>query len=141
MGKCSGLDGVNNPSSLMVLDRSGLIELWAKVFGCPPPPRCGMEILRSALAWRHQFEQLTQVEKADANRMFQRLQRAALISAGTSLTPGTRLLREWRGQTHHVTALEDGFEYDGKTYKSLTAITRHITGMSWSGPKFFGLKR
>ena len=56
------------------------------------------------------------------------------------LAPGTRLLREWQGQTHHVTVLDHGFEYAGKTYRSLTAITRLITGTPWSGPQFFGLR-
>jgi len=141
MGKNSGLDGVNDLNSLMVLDRSELIKLWEKYFGYPPPSRCGVEMLRGALAWQCQFEQLAREDKADVNRMLQRLQRAASVSTGASLTPGTRLLREWRGQTHHVTVLEGGYEYDGNNYKSLTAITRHITGMSWSGPKFFGLKQ
>ena len=50
------------------------------------------------------------------------------------------LLREWQGQTHHVTVVEGGFEYDGKVWRSLSAIARSITGTPWSGPAFFGLK-
>ena len=56
------------------------------------------------------------------------------------LKPGTRLLREWQGRTHTVIVLEDGFEYDGKRYESLTQIARLITGTHWSGPRFFGLR-
>lgn len=56
------------------------------------------------------------------------------------LAPGTRLLREWQGQTHHVTVLASGFEYSGRTWRSLTAISRSITGTAWSGPLFFGLR-
>ena len=55
------------------------------------------------------------------------------------LTPGTRLVRDWRGQGHTVIVLEDGFEYDGKHWKSLTAIAKAITGNQWNGPLFFGL--
>jgi hypothetical protein len=54
---------------------------------------------------------------------------------------GTRLLREWQGQTYHVSVAADGFEYGGKTYRSLTAISREITGTAWSGPLFFGLRK
>jgi hypothetical protein len=57
-----------------------------------------------------------------------------------SLKPGARLVREWRGHTHTVTVTEDGFEYAGTNYPSLTKIARKITGAHWSGPRFFGLQ-
>ena len=65
---------------------------------------------------------------------------ACSSAAAASLSPGTQLLREWQGQTHHVTVLPEGFEYDGKVFRNLTAIARAITGMAWSGPQFFGLR-
>jgi hypothetical protein len=58
---------------------------------------------------------------------------------GLSLKPGARLVREWHGRTHTVTVTEDGFDYDGATYASLTKIAKKITGTHWSGPRFFGL--
>lgn len=54
---------------------------------------------------------------------------------------GTRLVREYGGEEHVVTALTQGFEYRGKAYRSLSAIARAITGTPWSGPLFFGLRR
>jgi hypothetical protein len=56
-----------------------------------------------------------------------------------SLKPGARLVREWRGRTHTITVTEDGFEYAGTSYPSLTKIANKITGGHWSGPRFFGL--
>jgi hypothetical protein len=56
-----------------------------------------------------------------------------------SLKPGARLVREWRGRRHTVTVTEDGFEYAGENYPSLTKIAKKITGARWSGPRFFGL--
>ena len=54
--------------------------------------------------------------------------------------PGTILLREWGEREHRVTVSATGlFEYEGQTFKSLTAVARHITGAHWSGPLFFGL--
>ena len=53
---------------------------------------------------------------------------------------GTRLLREWQGVEQVVTVTADGFEWQGRPYKSLSAIARAITGTRWSGPAFFGLK-
>ena len=60
---------------------------------------------------------------------------------GLSLKPGARLVREWRGRTHTVTVREDGFEYAGVNYPSLTKVAKKITGAHWSGPRFFGLVR
>ena len=58
---------------------------------------------------------------------------------GLSLKPGARLVREWHGRTHTVTVTEDGFDYAGSSYPSLTEIAKTITGTHWSGPRFFGL--
>ena len=56
-----------------------------------------------------------------------------------SVSPGTNLVREWNGRTYQVETLDSGYRFDGKTYPSLTAITKRITGTHWSGPRFFGL--
>lgn len=58
-----------------------------------------------------------------------------------SIKPGTKLVRQWHGQTYYVLVLEDGFEFQNRHYRSLTPISREITGAAWSGPRFFGLKR
>lgn len=52
---------------------------------------------------------------------------------------GSRLMREWNGRMHIVEVVDDGFVLDGKTYGSLSAVARRITGAHWSGPRFFGL--
>ena len=56
-----------------------------------------------------------------------------------SLTPGARLLREWNGRTYVVDVIEGGFVFEARVYPSLSAIARQITGVHWSGPRFFGL--
>ena len=53
---------------------------------------------------------------------------------------GTRIIRQWDGDTHEVTVVKDGYSYRGKHYVSLSAIARKITGTRWSGPLFFGLR-
>jgi hypothetical protein len=60
---------------------------------------------------------------------------------GITLKSGARLVREWHGRTHTVTVTDDGFDYAGTTYSSLTKVARAITGTRWSGPRFFGLVR
>ena len=65
-----------------------------------------------------------------------------ISSVGTqpAFKPGTRLIREWQGRTHEVTVLEHGFQWNGETYRSLSAVARAITGTRWNGHVFFGLK-
>ena len=53
--------------------------------------------------------------------------------------PGARLGRAWGGETHEVLGVEDGFLWQGKTWRSLSVIAREMTGTHWSGPRFFGL--
>jgi hypothetical protein len=54
---------------------------------------------------------------------------------------GSRLIRVWQGETYQVTVLADGYLYADKKWRSLSAIAKAITGTSWSGPVFFGLKK
>jgi len=61
-------------------------------------------------------------------------------SQPSRLGKGTKLFREWHGETHEVLVLDKGFAWRGETYASLTAVARAITGTNWNGWAFFGLK-
>lgn len=126
---------------LETLDRSALVKRWAEVFSCPVPRSVQASFMVRALAWHCQMAAQAKEGGNGVGRLHRKLRRSVATSAvNDSMAPGTRLLREWQGQTHHVTVLNSGFEYAGQTWRSLTAITRHITGMAWSGPQFFGLR-
>lgn len=56
------------------------------------------------------------------------------------LSEGTRLIREWNGRTIEVMVREDGFEWEGRSYRSLSQIAREVTGAHWSGPRFFAMR-
>jgi hypothetical protein len=64
---------------------------------------------------------------------------AVSFDPGIVLKTGATLVRHWRGHTHTVLVGEDGFEYEGQRYRSLTVIAERITGAHWSGPRFFGV--
>ena len=64
---------------------------------------------------------------------------ARSFDPGGMLKTGATLMRQWRGRTHTVLVGEEGFEYEGQRYRSLTVIAERITGAHWSGPRFFGL--
>jgi hypothetical protein len=61
------------------------------------------------------------------------------VRSAPVLSAGTHLVREWNGRTYQVEVTRSGYVMDGKSYRSLTAIARRITGANWSGPRFFGL--
>src|SRR5262249_12412743 len=81
------------------------------------------------------------IERLDA--LAEELCQGGRPRAGTDGRPisGTHLIREWQGVEHCVTVRDDDFEYQGRPYKSLSAIARTITGTRWNGPLFFGLRR
>ena len=66
---------------------------------------------------------------------------ARSFDPGIVLKTGATLVRQWRGRTHTVLVREDGFEYEGHRYRSLTVIAEQITGAHWSGPRFFGVSK
>ena len=62
-------------------------------------------------------------------------------TSSIEIKSGTKLIREYKSEKHEVTALEKGFEYKGKQYRSLSAIANEITGTQWNGKVFFGVKK
>jgi len=66
---------------------------------------------------------------------------ATKVRANDNLLPGTVLKREYKGRTVRVKVLTDGFEFEGERYKSLTAVTKAVTGKHWNGYHFFNLRK
>lgn len=128
-------------TELAGLDRPALALRWESAFGVQAPKSCQATLLRCALAWHEQVLALPQSKGSrEVDRAATALRRAASAPLADALSPGTRLLREWQGRTHHVTVVDAGFEYEGRTWRSLSAISRAITGTRWSGPLFFGMR-
>jgi hypothetical protein len=124
---------------------ANLRERWKNLYGKQPPGGLGRSFLIRAIAYRLQ-EQAFGGLKPSTRRL---LARVAEETAGGSspkkprsrkAEPGTILLREWQGNAHRVTVLDDGVSFNGKRYRSLSEVARAITGSRWSGPRFFGLR-
>ncbi len=126
----------------------GLPELraaWQKQYGTQAPKTLRRKILILSIAWRIQADALGGLKPA--TRKYLR-QVAEATRAGTKVTSlssvriksGTKLIRVWQDRTHTVTALDNGFECQGKRYRSLSQIARAITGTRWNGLVFFGVK-
>ena len=119
---------------------------WRRLYRGEPPLCMIRDLLIRAIAYRMQ----ERVHGGLAPATKRRLQGlvAEIEANGTEafdpgivLKPGARLVREWAGQMHTVVVLENGFDYDGERYPSLSKIATRITGAHWSGPRFFGIKR
>lgn len=124
------------------LGPADLKEEWARRHGAPTPS-VTPDLLRLGIAY-----QLQEKKQGGLSRESKRLLRQAIAvaqqgnpaaSSPRRLTPGTRLVRDWHGVGHTVTVLDEGFEYGGRTWRSLTAIAKAITGTHRNGPAFFGL--
>ena len=122
-----------------------LEEAWQRVIPLPQPRKLSRDLLVRIIADKLQQAALGGLAPA-AKRRLAALARdhpmdrdPAARTPMLRLKPGSKLMREWRGRTHTVLVLEDGFEHDGKRFASLTQIARAVTGTHWSGPRFFGL--
>ena len=132
-------------AALKTMAAAQLKEQWRELFGTEPPPY-NRPFLESRLAYRIQelaygglkpetVRRLEQMgEEVDGGKIDVRRARH-----DRKPIVGTRLVREWQGTEHVVTVLADGFEWQGRPYRSLSAIARAITGTRWNGPPFFGL--
>ena len=134
-------------AALQNADTPELKQQWRELFGKEPPPH-NRAYLRSRLAYRVQElaygglkpETLARLEalgeQLDGGNIVLRR-----IRGNDKPIAGTRLVRQYQGVEHTVTVLADGYEWQGRPYRSLSAIARAITGTRWNGLVFFGLAR
>jgi DUF2924 family protein len=146
--KCSLADSEGLSAQIENIRKFGPEELdqtWRALFGSERPRRVCGDLLIKALGYRLQEKAIGGL-KPSTRRQLERWgrngsERSPLAEpASTRLKAGTGLVREWHGVTHRVTVLDDGFDFDGERFRSLSEIARKITGVRWSGPLFFGLK-
>jgi hypothetical protein len=132
--------------ALADLDLNDLRARWLKVTGRPAPKAFRTEMLRRALAYEMQVAVFGGLP-ASLKRQLRDLARAAREDrfdealGTTHLKPGTMLVRVWEGRTENVMVMRDGYIWAGERYTSLSAIAKAITGTSWNGWTFFGVRR
>ena len=129
--------------ALIAMKPPELRARWRDVYRAVAPD-IGPDLMRRGIAYRLQERRqggLTSSTRRDVERLINQLGKGEgeLARSPTSLKTGTRLVRSWRGKMHHVLILDEGYEYDGRRYQSLSQIAQDITGAHWSGPRFFGL--
>ena len=146
---------------LATLDREELIAAWEAAHGAPPPKKMSRDLLMKGIAYelqceafgglppqtRRMLEQIAAADRAsrgddsrDGSSPGSSVAGAALALAAPALTPGSRLIRVYRGETHEVEVAQRGFRWQDTDYPSLSVIARAITGTRRNGPAFFGLR-
>jgi len=140
-------------AALQIMPMSDLQDRWRDLYGTEPP-LFRKSFLLKRLTYRIQElfygglgdDARGKLSEAAANDPLANIVRRkktakdGIADSGVIL-PGTRLLREWNGREYEVIAKEKGFEYNGRNFRSLSAIATEITGTKWNGVVFFGLKR
>lgn len=113
---------------------------WEALYNDKPPITISRQQMIGRLAYRLQ-ELVFGGLSAELRHTIETVTTEQSKKTGSQPIPGTRFVRKWQGATYEVTALDTGFSYNGKTYRSLTAIATEITGTKWNGRDFFGLKQ
>jgi Protein of unknown function (DUF2924) len=140
-------------SGLIDLDADGLCLQWRNRMGGSPPAHLPRWLLLRILAYRIQAAALGSLDK-ETLRVIRQPKGEKLESSdarpfetripttreGANLRAGALLAREWNGKLERVMVLEKGFAWNGQTYVSLSQIAKAMTGTSWNGHRFFGLR-
>ena len=124
-------------SAIQAASREDLKRRWGEVIGMVPPSRISQSTMADILMCEAQWKASGQSRAAVLRKLKQ------VISTGDSKNPiansGARLVREWNGREHAVDVTVEGYIWNGRTWRSLSAIAKEITGTKWSGPRFFGV--
>ena len=140
--------GTDLVAKLAALPEMATVDLraeWRRLYRAHPPRRIGRHLLELGVAWKLQeraYGGLSATIKRRLANLVKTMDETGDLAKArvVRLKPGAKLVREWRGTTHDVLVLEDGFQWRGRRWRSLSAIAREISGTHWSGPRFFGLQ-
>jgi hypothetical protein len=130
---------------LPVMPIAQLRVRYREVFRVDAPKAFGPDLLRRSIAHRLQEKAYGGLSRATQRLLDQMVKTFSATPNGKimlprRIKPGSALVREWKGRSHRVMVLADGFAYDGNTYSNLSEIAGRITGTKWNGPRFFGLR-
>lgn len=131
-----------SPDQIACQSRAELCALWQSWFKTPAPAQIHRPRLVQILAYEAQARTLRGLDR-QTRRAIARVQKELHApeprALAPGLKPGARLVRVWNGQRHVVEVTSEGFVWEGRRYRALSAIAKAITGAHWSGPRFFGL--
>ena len=126
---------------LASLSRADLSRRWAAIFGCAPPNGIKRGLLERACAYDLQTKAFGGLSRSARQSLLAIAEGKPFRAQSHSQTlrPGSRLVREWHGTVHQVDVSDGCLTWNGRNYRSLSAVAKAITGTAWSGRRFFGL--
>ncbi|WP_439495821.1 DUF2924 domain-containing protein [Bosea sp. (in: a-proteobacteria)] len=124
-------------ADLQLASITDLCARFRQLYRRAAPDGMSRDLVARLVAHRLQEQRLGGLDR-DLAAQLDRLARGR--PAGRRLKPGTVLVREYEGVTHEVVTVHRGFVWNGETFTSLSTIAKRVTGTSWNGPRFFGLR-
>jgi hypothetical protein len=121
------------------MDRSALRIAWREAFSNAPPHHISMMFMRKVLIWHEQCRRRGGLSPNLKRALSATAAGKPVRGSAPAIRPGTQLVRDWNGRRYQVDVGDNEYVMNGERYRSLSAIALHITGTSWSGPRFFGL--
>lgn len=142
--KPASIDIAAEFARLEALTKFELRGEWRRLHHMQPPKSLSREFLLRGIAYKIQERAFGGLSKSILRKLTGTEPEVSLVenrraATRTVIKPGTRLVREWNGETHTVLVHAGGIEWRGQRYRSLSVVAREITGAQWSGPRFFGL--
>lgn len=116
-----------------------MIAQYESSVGNPPPRYLSLSVMAQVIVYEEQASLHGRLPARAIRQLRSVIDEKQTIKPTVTLNRNARLVREWNGVSHVVDRVEGGFSYRGKTYRSLSAVAKDITGTKWSGPRFFGL--
>lgn len=130
--------------NLQNLTQKELQTMYFEYFNIEAPIGLTKSFLIKDILWRIEFGKTSEILLKRIDKLVSEYSKSKSVNINKvkqfEVTAGTKFIREYKGEKHEVIAIENGFKYKNKIYKSLSAIANVITGAHWNGKKFFGLR-
>ena len=130
-------------AKLKLLSKKEIDVIYFNLFGCSAPKGYTKSYLIKEIVWQEKYNKLPADLQNRINKLVNEYEKTKSVNLKKvrkfEVTNGTKFIREYKGEKYEVTAIENGFKYKEKTYKTLSAVANVITGTHWNGKKFFGV--
>ena len=132
-----------NDNELKLLSNKELQTKWQEIFNIPVPKGYTKSYLVKELTWYYKYKKLPSKLQNQINNLVDNYETTKSVNIKKirkfEVTIGTKFIREFKGEKYEVIAVDGGFNFNGKLYKTLSAVANVITGTHWNGKKFFGV--
>ena len=130
-------------NDLKILTLKELYIKWQEIFKTPAPKGYTKSYLIKELNWYYHYNKLPSKLQNQINSLVEKYEKTKTVNVKKikkfDVTIGTKFIREFKGEKFEVIVVKDGFNFNGKLYKTLSAVANVITGTHWNGKKFFGV--